>query len=110
MFSTKCLSPGFSRFLSATTTHVAQALKGTPAAVIPTFETVQSPPAALTSQSLVKTIPTGNMVATTTHIGKERLSKFSWNSELIVCTGVWHTLIHDIIFSSRRFEIVRSEY
>lgn len=76
MFSTKCLSPGFSRFLSATTTHVAQALKGTPAAVIPTFETVQSPPAALTSQSLVKTIPTGNMVATTTHIGKERLSKF----------------------------------
>ncbi|XP_058972875.1 uncharacterized protein [Pocillopora verrucosa] len=73
MFSTKCLSPGFSRFLSATTTHVAQALKGTPAAVIPTFETVQSPPAALTSQSLVKTIPTGNMVATTTHIGRTQV-------------------------------------
>ena len=71
MFSTKCLSPGFSRFLSATTTHVAQSLKGTPAVVIPAVDTVvQSPPATLTNDSLAKIVPTGNLVATTKHFGK----------------------------------------
>ena len=75
MFSTKCLSPGFSRFLSATTTHVAQSLKGTPAVVIPVVDTVvQSPPATLTTHSLAKIVPTGNLVATTKHFGKKRFS------------------------------------
>lgn len=73
MFSTKCLSPGFSRFLSATTAHVAQSLKGTPAVVIPAVDTVvQSPPATLTNHSLAKIVPTGNLVATTKHFGKNR--------------------------------------
>ena len=77
MFSTKCLSPGFSRFLSATTTHVAQSLKGTPAVVLPVVDTVvQSPPATLTNHSLVKIVPTGNLVATTKHFGKNRFSFF----------------------------------
>lgn len=74
MFSTKCLSPGFSRFLSATTTHVAQSLKGTPAVVIPVADTVvQSPPATLTNHSLAKIVPTGNLVATTKHFGKTQV-------------------------------------
>lgn len=73
MFSTKCLSPGFSRFLSATTTHVAQSLKGSPAVAIPAVDTVvQSPPATLTNHSLAKIVPTGNLVATTKHFGKNR--------------------------------------
>ena len=76
MFSTKCLSPGFSRLLSATTTHVAHSLKGTPAVVIPAVETVQSPPATLTNQSMAKIVPTGNLVATTKHFGKSIFSSF----------------------------------
>lgn len=81
MFSTKCLSPGFSRFLSATTTHVAQSLKGNPAVVLPVVDTVvQSPPATLTNHSLAKIVPTGNLVATTKHFGKNRFSFFCvWN-------------------------------
>ena len=80
MFSTKCLSPGFSRFLSATTTHVAQSLKGTPAVAIPAVETVVlSPPATLTNHSLAKSVPTGNLVATTKHFGKNRFPFLMWN-------------------------------
>ena len=76
MFSTKCLSPGFSRFLSATTTHVAHSLKGAPAVTIPAVETVQSPPATLTNHSLAKIVPTGNLVATTKHFGENMFSIF----------------------------------
>ena len=71
MFSSKCISPGFSRFLSASTIHVAHSLKGAPAVVIPVVETVQSPPATLTNHSISKLVPTGNLVATTKHFGKK---------------------------------------
>jgi len=73
MFSSKCISPGFSRFLSASTTHVAHSLKGSPAVIIPAVETVQSPPATLTNHSVSKLLPTGNMIATTKHFGKTQV-------------------------------------
>ena len=72
MFSSKCISPGFSRFLSASTTHIAHSLKGTPAVIIPAVETVQSPPATLTNHSVSKLLPTGNMIAITKHFGESK--------------------------------------
>ena len=72
MFSSKCISPGFSRFLSASTTHIAHSLKGSPAVIIPAVETVQSPPATLTNHSVSRLLPTGNMIATTKHFGKSK--------------------------------------
>lgn len=76
MFSSKCISPGFSRFLSASTTHVAHSLKGSPAVIMPAVETVQSSPATLTNHSVSKLLPTGNMIATTKHFGESK-KKFS---------------------------------
>ena len=98
MFSTKCLSPGFSRFLSATTTHVAQSLKGTPAVVIPVVDTVvQSPPATLSNHSLAKIVPTGNLVATTKHFGK--------NICVCVCVCAWNCKLIFVVrgFLSKHF-------
>ena len=73
MFSSKCISPGFSRYLTASTTHLAHYLKGAPAVVIPTVETVPNPPESFTNQSMSKLIPKGNLVAVTKHIGKIRV-------------------------------------
>ena len=86
MFSSKCISPGFSRFLSASTTHVAHSLKGAPAVVIPAAETVQSPPATLTNHSISKLVPTGNIVATTKHFGKKKLLLFLYCFKLLSCS------------------------
>lgn len=72
MFSSKCIAPGFSRFLSASTTHIGHSLKGAPAVVIPAVEMVQSPPATLTNDSLSKLVATGKIAATTKHFGKKR--------------------------------------
>lgn len=73
MFSSKCISPGFSRYLTASTTHLAHYLKGAPAVVIPTVETVPSPPESFTNHSMSKVIPKGNLVATTKHIGNTQV-------------------------------------
>ena len=75
MFSSKCISPGFSRYLTASTTHLAHYLKGAPAVVIPTVETVPSPPESFTNHSMSKVIPKGNLVATTKHIGEIRVRR-----------------------------------
>ena len=89
MFSSKCISPGFSRYLTATTTHIAHSLKGASAVVIPAVETVQSPPSTFTNHSIAKLVPTGNLVATTTHFGEFRAFSFLFNTEYCLECCFW---------------------
>ncbi|EDO36583.1 predicted protein [Nematostella vectensis] len=67
MFSARINSLGFTRYLSATTNHVAHGLKGAPAVVLPTVEKVVPPPVAKTNQTLSSITPTGRTQARFSH-------------------------------------------
>jgi len=72
MFSARVNSIGFSRYVSATTTHIAQGLRGPVAVIVPEAEKLTPPPAAKTNQSLASLAPLcGNVVATNKLLGKE---------------------------------------
>jgi len=71
MFSARVNSVGFSRYVSATTTHIAQALRGSTAVVIPQAEKLTPPPVAKTNQAFADLAPTsGNILATNNLRGK----------------------------------------
>lgn len=71
MFSARINCVGFSRYVSATTTHISQALRGSIAVVVPEAEKLTPPPAAKTNQSLGALAPaSGNVVATNKLLGK----------------------------------------
>jgi hypothetical protein len=70
MFSARVHSVGFSRYLSATTIHLAQGVRGSIAVVVPEAEKLVPPPVHKTNQSLGSIIPTGNVIATNKLLGK----------------------------------------
>lgn len=72
MFCARSTSVGFSRYLSATTTHLAPTLRGTSAAVILEAEKSVAVPAPPTS-SHASLPTTGKLVATTKHYGKTQV-------------------------------------
>lgn len=71
MFTARVNSIGFSRYVSATTTHITQALRGSIAVVVPEAEKLTPSPAAKTNQSFGSLAPVnGNVIATNKMLGK----------------------------------------
>ena len=70
MFCARSTSVGFSRYLSATTTHLAPTLRGAGAAAIIEAEKSVAIPAPPTSSTSLPT--TGKLVVTTKHYGRFR--------------------------------------
>jgi len=74
MFSARVNSIGFSRYVSATTTHIAQGVRGSIAVIVPEVEKLTPPPVAKTNQTLGSLIPaSGNVIATNKLLGKSQV-------------------------------------